>query len=108
MSSPRRWPGLRREGTAALKTFGVNHLLVGSIAADAVAWGRVAAAEPRLSPREVEVLALLAQGLSYREVGDQLDIGWRTAQAHARNIYAKLGVAGKLQAARRALELGII
>ncbi|MCA9851974.1 MAG: hypothetical protein KC461_15200, partial [Dehalococcoidia bacterium] len=42
VASPRRWPGLRREGTTALKSFGVNHLLVGSIAADAIAWGRVA------------------------------------------------------------------
>ncbi|MGE3960764.1 MAG: response regulator transcription factor [Dehalococcoidia bacterium] len=107
-ASPRRWPGLRREGTAALRAFGVNHLMVSSIATDAIAWGRVAAAEPRLSPREVEVLARLADGLSYREVGEELGIEWRTAQAHARNIYAKLGVTGKLQAARRALELGII
>ncbi|MCK9487526.1 MAG: LuxR C-terminal-related transcriptional regulator [Dehalococcoidia bacterium] len=38
----------------------------------------------------------------------RLGIEWRTVQVHARRVYEKLGVSGKMRAARRASELGII
>lgn len=61
-----------------------------------------------LSPREVEVLQQLADGLSYREVGARLDISWRTAQSHAYHIYEKLDVNRRLHAIARAQEIGIL
>lgn len=61
-----------------------------------------------LSPREVEVLQLLADGLSYRETGMRLDMSWRTAQSHAYHIYEKLGVSRRLHAIARAQEIGIL
>lgn len=51
-----------------------------------------AAATFRLTPREEEVLALLAEGLTASEVAEQLIIGLATAKSHMRSIYAKMGV----------------
>ena len=51
-----------------------------------------AAATFRLTPREEEILALLAEGLTASEVAEQLIIGLATAKSHMRSIYAKMGV----------------
>jgi len=104
----RRWSTLRRSGRATLREAGIDPLPHSFAATEALAYGRAAEAEPKLSPREVEVLGLLADGLTYKEVGHRLHIEWRTAQVHARRIYAKLGVSGKVRATTRARELGII
>jgi two-component system, NarL family, response regulator DevR len=61
----------------------------------------------RLSSREREVLALLAQGLTNRQIADSLGIASRTTASHIAAIYRKLGVSGRVEATRRALELGI-
>ncbi len=61
-----------------------------------------------LTPREIEVLGLLAEGLSYKEVGIRLGMSWRTAQLHASRIYEKLDVHGKMQAFEVARELKIL
>lgn len=61
-----------------------------------------------LSQRELEVLALMAQGLSNKQIADQLFIAAGTLKNHVGSIYAKLGVHDRLQAARRAHELGLI
>ncbi len=58
------------------------------------AWGN-------LSPREREVLQLVAIGLSNREVAARLFIAETTAKAHVHNIFAKLGVASRTAAAQR-------
>jgi DNA-binding NarL/FixJ family response regulator len=66
-----------------------------------------AASEPRvgldalvepLTPREVEVLRLLAGAASNREIAEQLDISARTVETHLANIYGKLGVRGRTEA----------
>jgi pimeloyl-ACP methyl ester carboxylesterase/DNA-binding CsgD family transcriptional regulator len=54
-----------------------------------------------LSPRERDVLALVAGGLSNEEIGDRLHLSVRTVERHLSNIYAKLRVSGK--AARAAV-----
>jgi LuxR family maltose regulon positive regulatory protein len=61
-----------------------------------------------LSERETEVLALIAQGLTNREVGQRLFISQGTVKAHTSNIYGKLGVRSRTQAVARARELGIL
>jgi LuxR family maltose regulon positive regulatory protein len=61
-----------------------------------------------LSERELEVLRLLAAGLSYREIAEELYVSINTVKAHAKNIYSKLGVHGRMQAAQRAQELSLI
>jgi DNA-binding NarL/FixJ family response regulator len=57
-----------------------------------------------LSQREKEVLNLIAQGLTNKEIGQTLFISESTAKVHVRNIFAKLGVRTRAQAAVRAAE----
>ncbi|NYD76744.1 helix-turn-helix transcriptional regulator [Arthrobacter cupressi] len=56
-----------------------------------------------LSPRECEVLALVADGCSNREIGTALFISDRTVARHLTNIYNKIGVVSRTQAARYAI-----
>ncbi|HVH22083.1 MAG TPA: response regulator transcription factor [Pseudonocardia sp.] len=58
----------------------------------------------RLTAREVEVLGLLARGLSNREIGARLFISANTAANHIRSILMKTGAANRTQAARYATE----
>jgi DNA-binding CsgD family transcriptional regulator len=60
-----------------------------------------------LSGREREVARLASEGCSAREIAERLFIGERTVETHLANVYAKLGVASKLDLVRRAQELGI-
>ena len=61
----------------------------------------------QLTPRELDVLRLLAQGLTNRQIGAQLYISTGTVKLHVERILAKLDVADRTQAAGRAVELGL-
>jgi ATP/maltotriose-dependent transcriptional regulator MalT len=61
-----------------------------------------------LTARELEVLALVAAGLSNRQIGEQLFISEKTASVHVSNILGKLGVAGRGEAAVMAHRLGLV
>jgi predicted ATPase/DNA-binding CsgD family transcriptional regulator len=90
--------------------------------ADAVAEARAIAAsarqEPqsapddasgfRLTTRELDVLRLLAEGHSDRQIGEALFIGARTVQTHVANLFAKLGVNARAEAAAVAVRRGIV
>jgi len=68
-------------------------------------------AQPLIEPlteRELEVLQLLAEGLSNAEIGQRLFISLPTVKSHTRNIYGKLGVHSREQAAVHARALGIL
>jgi DNA-binding NarL/FixJ family response regulator len=69
---------------------------------------RVPVAAPVLSERELEVLNLLALGLSNRAVGSRLYISENTVKNHVRNILAKLEVSSRVEAVSRALGSGLI
>jgi predicted ATPase/DNA-binding CsgD family transcriptional regulator len=60
-----------------------------------------------LTEREVEVLRLIGEGLTNREIGQRLFISTGTAAVHVSNILRKLGVTGRVQAATIAHELGL-
>ena len=60
-----------------------------------------------LSGREREVLALVAQGRTNREIGERLFISQKTVGVHVGNILAKLGVSGRVEAATVAIRLGL-
>jgi LuxR family maltose regulon positive regulatory protein len=64
-------------------------------------------AEP-LSARELEVLPLIAEGLTNQEIADRLYLSLHTVKAHARTIYAKLGVSSRTQAVARGRALGFL
>jgi DNA-binding NarL/FixJ family response regulator len=57
-----------------------------------------------LTNREMEVLRLLAQGLTSAQIAQQLIIGLVTVNSHGRSIYSKLGVTSRSAATRYALE----
>jgi len=61
-----------------------------------------------LSERELEILQLVADGQSNWDIGAQLFLSLNTVKAHTRNIYGKLGVNSRTQAAARARAMGII
>lgn len=101
-----------REGLEATERRFVYHLLV--------ALGATAEAPPErehpeaadlvepLSERELEVLALIAEGLSNPEVAERLYLSPNTVRVHTSNIYAKLGVHGRVAAVTRARSLHIL
>jgi LuxR family transcriptional regulator, maltose regulon positive regulatory protein len=61
-----------------------------------------------LSPRELEVLRLLAQGLSNPQIAERLVVSVGTVKTHTHNIFAKLGAANRTQAVRRAQALQLV
>lgn len=61
-----------------------------------------------LSRRELEVLRLVAQGLSNREIGERLFLALITVKGHNRNIFRKLEVRRRTEAVARARELGLL
>lgn len=61
-----------------------------------------------LSPREMTVLGLVADGKSTREIAAELGIAFKTAACHRANIMAKLEVHETASLVRRAIRLGLI
>jgi LuxR family transcriptional regulator, maltose regulon positive regulatory protein len=61
-----------------------------------------------LSERELEVLCLLALGLSNQEIAEALTLVVGTVKAHNHHIFAKLGVSNRVQAMARARELNLL
>jgi DNA-binding NarL/FixJ family response regulator len=57
-----------------------------------------------LTPRELDVLRLLAKGLTSAQIAEQLVIGLVTVHSHVRSIYSKLGVTSRAAATRYAIE----
>lgn len=60
-----------------------------------------------LTAREREVLTLLSQGLSNRKIGEQLGVSEKTVKTHLGNVFVKLGVRDRTQAALLAKERGL-
>lgn len=63
---------------------------------------------PQLSPREKQVLALLADGLAVAQIARQLYISESTAKTHISKLYEKLGAGNRAQALMTAMRLGLI
>jgi LuxR family maltose regulon positive regulatory protein len=78
-----------------------------SIPASALAQGPSSSLVAPLTSRELDVLALLAQGLANKEIAQRLVISHGTVRQHAYNLYQKLQVNSRQQAVKRASDLGI-
>jgi DNA-binding NarL/FixJ family response regulator len=61
-----------------------------------------------LTPREVEVLELLAEGLPNKSIAERLGISDQTVKFHVASILGKLGASNRTDAVRRALRRGLI
>jgi DNA-binding NarL/FixJ family response regulator len=60
-----------------------------------------------LTAREAQVLALIGEGLSNQEIGDQLVLSQATVKTHVNRIFAKTGVADRANAVRYAYQFGL-
>ena len=71
--------------------------------------GRVRRSRPAgLTERQIEVLRLMAQGMSNRELADRLMISRRTAEHHVQDVYLRIGVSTRAAAALFAMEHGLL
>jgi len=61
-----------------------------------------------MTPREIEVLRLIAAGLTAKEVAKKLDISPKTADHHIQSVYSKIGVTTRAAAALYAVEHGLV
>lgn len=61
-----------------------------------------------LTPREKEVLACIVEGLSYKMIGDRLNISYETVRSHIKKIYEKLHVASLTEAVAKAINQRIV
>jgi RNA polymerase sigma factor (sigma-70 family) len=61
-----------------------------------------------LTPREREVLELLAEGLTMQQIGRRLTISPRTVETHVAKLYRKLEVRSRVQAIAKAASLGLL
>jgi DNA-binding NarL/FixJ family response regulator len=61
-----------------------------------------------ITPRERQVLPLLAEGLTMRQIGSRLGLSPRTVESHVAKLYRKLGVRTRVQAVARAAQVGLI
>jgi DNA-binding NarL/FixJ family response regulator len=66
------------------------------------------AAASVLTPREQEVMRLVAQGLTNRQIGRRLFISEKTASVHVSNVLAKLGAGGRTEAVAIAHRRGLL
>lgn len=62
----------------------------------------------QLTPRETEILQLLAQGLANKQIALELEISEHTVKFHISSIYTKLGATNRMEAVRMGLQLGLI
>jgi DNA-binding CsgD family transcriptional regulator len=64
--------------------------------------------ESGLTPRELEILGLIADGLSSREIGEKLFVSENTVKTHSARVFGKLGVARRTQAVQEGRRMGLI
>ncbi len=73
---------------------------------------RLAASQPSrvslLSPREIEVLRYLAQGLSTRQIAETMEISTKTVENHKTHLMSKLGIHDRVELARLAYREGLV
>jgi len=101
------WKGMSRDDLAdALRRVAKGEQVVsspgshGRVPADGYRWPL---AELRLTPRESEVLALLAEGMTNRAIAEAMGLGRETVKSHVREVFLKLGVHTRSEATNRVL-----
>lgn len=86
----------------------IRHVMAGGMVAPSTADGSDRGMREALSPRELEVLALVAEGFSNKEIGERLFVTEQTVKFHLANVFRKLGARNRTEAARSAMHKGLI
>ncbi len=99
------------KGTVAGETF-LDPVIAGKVLRQAshlpnTATHSIKLVEP-LTPRELEVLALVVKGMNNREIGEQLHLATGTVRNHVSEIMGKLTVSDRTQAAVKAVQMGLV
>jgi DNA-binding NarL/FixJ family response regulator len=97
-----------RLGAALLAVAAGLHVIDDGLSESVLPRRPSAATFEALTPREVEVLQLLAQGLANKEIGRRLAISDNTAKFHVNAILGKLGARGRTEAVVKAAQLGLV
>lgn len=92
----------------ALLAPGVTRLVIERYLSAAAPTPSTAPMLEQLTPREIEVMTLMARGLSNREIADQLVLGETTVKTHVARIFTKLGVRDRAQVTIAAYESGLV
>jgi DNA-binding NarL/FixJ family response regulator len=98
-----------QELVAAIKTIGEGSSYVDPRVAASLLRKRVPSNRPtnELSPREREIIRLIAQGLSNRDIGKRLVLSEKTIKNHVSHIFAKIHCTARSQAAVHAIRIGL-
>jgi two-component system, NarL family, response regulator LiaR len=106
------WLGLRitRSRETIRETVVVKEVLVPAEAPALEPFARNTAQQQTLgiTPRELEILTLIARGFSNREIATQLFVSENTVKTHCARAFDKLGAARRTQAVQRGKELGLL
>ncbi len=100
-------------GGMLIRSSTLHKALAGTVQSDAdpffhgELWGAAGEIE-RLSPRELDVLRLVVEGMTNKDIGATLYITEDTAKKHVQNIIAKMQVSDRTQAAVKALRIGMV
>ena len=99
-------------GGMLIRSSTLHKALAGTVGPDAETsgrlWGGAASEVERLSPRELDVLRLVVEGMTNKDIGSTLYITEDTAKKHVQNIIAKMQVSDRTQAAVKALRIGMV
>ncbi|MGF1429735.1 response regulator [Kitasatospora sp. LaBMicrA B282] len=91
----------------AVFTPGLAGLVLGEFRRLAGGPAELAGPPPQLTPRETEVLRMVAKGLSYRQIAERLVLSHRTVQNHVQNTLGKLQLHNRVELVRYAIERGL-
>lgn len=96
-------------GSAMSASIAIKALnLIKTTSAPVVKEKTVVSTENTLTKREIEMLELIATGMSYEQIGDNTGISYGTVRKHIENIYKKLNVHSKLEAVNKAQRDGLL
>jgi NarL family two-component system response regulator LiaR len=100
------WLGLRLTHGRPKETVVVREIIVPAAAGFARDEGKVASLG--LTPRELEILALIAEGLSNKEIADRVHVSENTVKTHSSRVFDKLGAKRRTQAVQLGKEWRLI
>jgi two-component system, NarL family, response regulator LiaR len=104
------WLGLKltKKKTVVQETIVVKEVLVPAAAGQAFVLNEKKREELSITRRELEILELIAQGMSNREIAEKLFVSENTVKTHSSRVFDKLGAKRRTQAVQMGKEFGLL